>query len=129
MCKVRGVGIDLCEIARMEPLLRDDRFLARYFTPDEAAYIRGRGASAAQSLAGLYAAKEAVLKALGTGLSLPLGEIEVTHSPAGQPLCRLSGSALERAGGGHIHLSISHEGPMAAAFAVFSDDGADESRC
>ena len=73
MCK--GLGLDLCGIARMEALLRDERFLSRYFTPAEAAYVRSKGAGAAQTLAGLYAAKEAVLKALGVGIALPLREV------------------------------------------------------
>ena len=63
MCK--GLGLDLCGISRMEALLRDERFLNRYFTPAETAYVHATGAGAAQTLAGLYAAKEAVLKAMG----------------------------------------------------------------
>ena len=43
MC--RGLGVDLCEIARMEKLMQDERFLGRYFTPAEAEYVRSRGAS------------------------------------------------------------------------------------
>ena len=55
MCK--GLGLDLCGISRMEPLLADGRFLERYFTGAEADYIRSRGAGAAQSMAGIWAAK------------------------------------------------------------------------
>lgn len=79
MCK--GLGLDLCGISRMEPLLSDGRFLSRYFTAEEAEYIRSRGAGAAQSMAGIWAAKEALLKAAGRGLTLPLREIEVCHGP------------------------------------------------
>ena len=76
MCKVRGMGIDLCGVARMAELLGDDRFLSRWFTPEEAAYIRSRGASAAQSMAGIFAAKEAFAKAVGAGLAIPMREIK-----------------------------------------------------
>ena len=62
MCK--GLGMDLCEIARMEKQLRDDRFLARFFTPGEIEYVRSRGAGAAATLAGLFAPREALGKAL-----------------------------------------------------------------
>lgn len=121
MCKVRGVGIDLCEISRMAELLPDGRFLARYFTDAEAAYIAARGAGAAQSLAGIWAAKEAVLKALGLGLSLPLKEIEITHTAAGQPQVALHGNAAAAAQNGSMMVSITHEGMMAAAVCVWQE--------
>ena len=57
MCK--GIGLDLCEISRMEHLRMMTRFVERYFTPEEQAYVRDRGKNAAQTLAGLFAAKEA----------------------------------------------------------------------
>ena len=116
MCK--GIGIDLCEIARMQRLLDENRSLRRMITEEEEAYIRGKHATAAQTMAGLFAAKEAVLKALGTGLSIPLTDIVITHTALGQPVAALTGKAAEM--GGHIHLSITHEGGMAAAFAVWT---------
>ncbi|MGN0746886.1 MAG: holo-ACP synthase [Aristaeellaceae bacterium] len=119
MCK--GLGLDLCGIPRMEPLLADGRFLARYFTGEEAAYIRSRGAGAAQSMAGIWAAKEALLKAAGRGLSLPLAEIEVCHDPSGQPFYRLHGTAAEALPGAFL-LSITHEGDMAAAVCLWTAD-------
>ena len=63
---IRGIGCDLCAIPRMEEILQDGRFLRRYFTADERAYILDR-VQAAQTAAGIFAAKEALLKALGTG--------------------------------------------------------------
>lgn len=117
MSDVRGIGIDLCEIARMQALLDSGRSLQRMFTEEEQAYIAGKGASAAQTMAGLYASKEAVLKALGTGLTIPMTDIEITHTELGQPIVTLRGKAAEF--GGCIHLSITHEGGMAAAFAVW----------
>ena len=58
-----GIGMDLCDISRMEKLLSDGRFLARFFSAEEQAYIQSKGKSAAQSMAGIYAAKEALAKA------------------------------------------------------------------
>lgn len=113
MCK--GIGLDLCEIGRMEKLLQDGRFLERYFTPGEIAYIRSRGKSAAATLAGLFAAREALGKALGGGLDFEMKEAEVCHSEAGAPYFRLSGRLKERVGDSRLFLSVSHDGGMAAA--------------
>lgn len=110
-----GLGLDLCLISRMEELAEDERFLARYFTGEEAAYIKSRGASAAQTMAGIFAAKEAFVKALGVGISLPMRDIGVTHMPSGQPCYALTGKAAELAQGSTCMLSITHEGDMAAA--------------
>ena len=117
MCNVRGVGIDLSSVNRMEELLDNERWLNRCFTQQEAAYIRSRGRAAAESMAGLWCAKEAALKALGTGLALSLTEI--LHRASGQPYYRLHGKALETAQGGAMHLSISHDGGMAIAICVW----------
>ncbi len=119
MCKVRGVGIDLCGVGRMQELLDADHSLRRMFTQEEEAYIRSRGASAAQTMAGMFAAKEAVLKALGTGLTLPMTDIVITRTDLGQPLCTLMGKAA--AAGGCVLISISHEGDTAAGIAVWTD--------
>ena len=56
MIMVKGLGIDLCEIARMDRMLTDERFLNRYFTESEISYIRSKGKGAAQTLAGIFAA-------------------------------------------------------------------------
>ena len=119
MCKVMGVGIDLCAIARMEKLLAEGRFLNRYFTQDEQDYILSRGAVAADSMAGLWAAKEALMKAVGTGLGIPPTDIEVIHTDLGQPYYRLHRRALDAVQGGACMLSITHEGDMAAAVCVW----------
>lgn len=118
MSEILGVGVDLCEIERMRALL-DTRFPERFFTTDEAAYIRGKGVHAAQTMAGLWAAKEAVLKALGTGLALSPLEVEITHTASGQPNVRLHGEALRHADGGDVLLSVTHEGGFALAFALW----------
>ena len=117
MSDIRGIGLDMCEIARMQRWLEDDYSLRRLFTEEEQAYISSKGAAAAQTMAGLFAAKEAVLKALGTGMTIPMTDICITHTELGQPVVTLSGKAADT--GGRVHLSITHEGGMAAAFAVW----------
>lgn len=122
MSKIRGIGVDLCEINRMQAQLQNHHLLDRILTPQEQTYVAGRGAQAADSLAGLWAAKEAVVKALGCGIAFPLTEIEISHTQQGQPVCTLTGSALQRADGGELLLSITHEQQMAAAFCVWQTD-------
>lgn len=118
MCNVRGIGIDLCEIARMQRLLDENHSLRRMFTEAEQAYIASKAASAAQTMAGMFAAKEAILKALGTGLTIPMTDIVITHTELGQPVASLTGKAAEL--GGTVMISITHDAGMAAAFAVWT---------
>lgn len=113
-----GIGLDLCEIARMEKHLMDEKFLTRFFTDPEIAYIRSRGKQAAQTLAGLFAAREALGKALGGGIDFNLKEAEVAHDENGQPFYRLSGELALRAKNDRFLLSISHDGGIAAAVCV-----------
>lgn len=120
MCK--GLGLDLCEIARMEKLLKDDRFISRFFTPDEKAYVLSRGKGAAATLAGLFAAREALGKALGCGIDFDLKEAEVCHTESGAPYYRLSGSLKIRVGNNRLFLSISHDGGMAAAVCLIEGE-------
>ena len=66
---MKGLGIDLCEISRIEAAIaKNDRFLERWYTQEEQEYIRVRGKTGAQSAAAMFAAKEAFLKAVGTGI-------------------------------------------------------------
>ena len=118
----RGLGLDLCEIARMEKLMQDERFLTRYFTPAEAEYVRSRGAGAAASLAGLFAAREALGKALGTGISFELKEAEVCHTDSGAPFFRITGRLKKRIGNDRLFLSISHDGGVASAVCLLEGD-------
>lgn len=118
---VKGLGLDLCEISRMEKLLEDERFLNRYFNEGEIGYIRSKGKSAAQTMAGIYAAKEALSKALGTGIAFELKEISIFHDEAGMPGYSLSGKAEKLGAGDRFWLSISHDGGIAAAVCVRED--------
>lgn len=116
---IKGIGLDLCGIDRMEALVTDGRFLAKYYTPLEQAYIADRGKMAAASAAGMFAAKEAFLKAAGTGLAgAALNEIEVGHREGGQPYLILHGRAAQLARGMTAFVTITHEGEMAAATVI-----------
>ena len=122
-----GVGMDLCEISRMDKLLSDGRFLARFFSAEEQAYIQSKGKTAAQSMAGIFAAKEALTKALGTGItSGNLADICVLHDEHGAPYYDLRGSYAEMAKARQINalfLSITHEAGIAAAMCVAERNG------
>jgi holo-[acyl-carrier protein] synthase len=109
-----AVGIDLIEIERVERALeRRPRLAGRLFTPGELAYARGR-ARPGRHLAARFAAKEAVIKALGRGV--PPREIEVE---AGEPpRIQLHGSAAEAAGDTEIAISLTHSRESAAAVAI-----------
>ena len=119
---VKGLGLDLCEISRMEKMLQNEHFLKRYFTENEISYISRKGKSAAQTMAGIFAAKEAMAKALGTGIVFDLKEISVCHDIAGMPWYMLSGKAAESCAGDHFFLSITHDGGIAAAVCVREDN-------
>lgn len=119
MCK--GIGIDLCEISRMESLLHDRAFLRRCFTDRELLYINERKRMAAQSLAANFSAKEAFLKAVGKGLSLPLTETEILHNDNGQPYYVFHGATAEMMKEFTALLSLTHEGNMAAAVCVVEE--------
>jgi len=119
---IAGLGLDLCEISRMEKLLQDGRFLARFFSLEEQEYIQSKGKTAAQTMAGIFAAKEALAKALGTGIvSGELKDICVLHDANGAPYYALGGSyaALARQRGmDSLFLSITHEAGVAAAVCI-----------
>ena len=115
-----AVGIDLVEIARVRRVLERHpiRFLTRVFTPHEIAYCRGR----IGELAARFAAKEAVMKALGTGVrGISWREIEVLPNDRGKPLVILHHKAEARAraiGLGEIDISLSHTRAYALASVV-----------
>jgi holo-[acyl-carrier protein] synthase len=113
-----GVGIDLLEIDRLERALeRHPRLAERVFTPAERDYAAAR-ARPARHLAARFAAKEAVIKALGLTGGFGLRDIEVI---AGEPpTVRLVGRAAEAAAGERIDVSLTHSREFAAAVAVRS---------
>jgi holo-[acyl-carrier protein] synthase len=111
-----GVGIDLLEIERMERALeRHPRLAERLFTDGEREYAAAR-ARPGRHLAARFAAKEAVVKALGLTGGFGLREIEVL---AGEPpTVRLSGAAAEAAEGLEVRISLTHSRDNAAAVAL-----------
>ena len=117
-----GIGIDIVEIERVKKAVAKEAFIRRVFTPAEAAYCQSRGAGMAASFAGRFAAKEAVLKALGTGLREGrLVEIEILNDELGCPRVSLSGRFREIAdgmGAENYWLSITHSMEYAAAQCV-----------
>lgn len=124
MSPVLGIGTDIVDVERIRSALRrhGDRFVSRAFTRAESAYCEARSDPAIH-FAGRFAAKEAVLKALGTGWSGGVGWRDVEVLPDGGPVrVRLSGRALEvaRALGARepVRLSISHTGATAVGFAL-----------
>jgi holo-[acyl-carrier protein] synthase len=120
---VVGIGLDLVEIERMADVLQrtGDRFLNRVLHPedDRSRFARGEGPT---HLAGLFAAKEAVMKALGTGMAgANFADIRVRHRDSGQPYVELEGKAAEKAaelGVGAWEISITHSKTTAAAVAI-----------
>ena len=117
------MGVDLCGMARIERAIEKAHFYERVFTQEERAYLDQKDKGRAQSAAAMFAAKEAVAKALGTGFSggvMPWN-ISVVHNEKGAPAAELSGAAkerLEQMGGAGVRISLSHEGDSAIAFAV-----------
>ncbi len=124
MLEVYGIGTDIIEVARIERMIREhgDLFLQRVYTPDEIAYC-SRRRRAEEHFAARWAAKEAVLKALGTGWRKGIAwtDIEVRHHPSGRPkpaLRRKLRRIARRRRIRRITLSISHCRAYATATAV-----------
>ena len=116
-------GVDIVEISRIREMLAEhpDRFVERVFTEHESA--RSAGKRRAEHLAARFAAKEAVMKALGTGLAdgISWTEIEVVSLPTGEPTLRLTGRAAaiaKRRGISAWLISLSHVELMAIASVI-----------
>lgn len=130
---VIATGVDLAEIPRLERALaaaHGARLRDRVFTAGEQAYCESRGRSRVQSYAARFAAKEAVMKALGVGWGQHAGwhEIEVVRERGGPPRIVLSGSAAataRRCNIARLSLSLSHAAGLAIAFVVAESASAD----
>ncbi|NLK71645.1 MAG: holo-ACP synthase [Clostridiales bacterium] len=118
-----GIGTDIIEIKRIKNALEktEDSFLDRIFTEEEKAYFKKNNYNN-QSIAGGFAAKEAVMKSLGTGLrGFSFTDIEIYRDDLGKPHVRLYNNAekiAEDKGIKIIHLSISHCKDYAIAYAT-----------
>ena len=119
-------GIDLVDCKRLAEAIgrHGERFLNRIYTQNELAYCRGRKREL-EHLAGRFAAKEAVLKLLGTGWKdgIAWTDIEVVNTPSGKPLVKLTGQCrliADQQGLSSILISISHIDTHAIASAIAS---------
>lgn len=119
-----GIGVDQVEVARMEALLArwPERARERLFTARERTTC-DRRLCAGECYAARFAAKEALLKALGTGLGRGIAwrEVEVASPRSGRPRLRLHGTArrrLREAGASTVHVSFTHEAGSATAFVI-----------
>lgn len=117
-----GVGIDIVEIRRIKSAMdSSDRFLEKIFTSVELEYLKSRNLRV-EYVAGRFAAKEAVAKALGTGFrGFDFKDIEIDRTTLGKPIVILKGKAkliAKKEGQYNIHLSISHGEDSAVAYAI-----------
>jgi holo-[acyl-carrier protein] synthase len=121
---IYGIGVDIVAIERFQRFIDagNSAIMVRLFTPLERSRCENRK-DAASCLAARFAAKEAFLKALGSGLrdGITWQDIEVSNDPLGKPELTLSGKAARQyqaAGLTGIHLSLSHDGGKAVAMVV-----------
>lgn len=118
---IQGVGMDLTSVSRMARSIEKEHFVQRVFGEEEQQLFAQRTSRAAQSAAANFAAKEAFLKAAGTGLGgFALRDIQALRLESGAPFYHFSGTALEYMQTHRLtaHLSLSHEGDMAAAVCI-----------
>lgn len=117
-------GIDIIELDRFSKALgTGDSFKNKVFTPGERAYCESKGKGSLQSYAARFCAKEAVIKALGTGLSkgISFKDIEILNEENGKPIVNLHGEAssiYKALGAKAIDISLTHSRDYAAAQAV-----------
>ena len=121
--RIVGTGVDLVEVPRFRKAMErwGDRLLSRLFTQSELAYCQAYKV-AEEHLAVRFAAKEAVVKALGApkGLGLEWKDLEIVRSKSGQPIVRFRGS-MSRWKRLQVHLSLSHTSEYAVATALVSE--------
>jgi holo-[acyl-carrier protein] synthase len=122
-----GTGIDIAEVPRIRKAIErfGDRFLQRVFTPAEILYCDSK-ANRVERYAARYAAKEAAMKAIGTGWNhgVRWRDCEVTRMPGGRPTLSFHGKAAEFAaklGAKHAALSLSHTAEQAIAQVILEN--------
>ena len=122
---ILGLGMDVVEVGRIARLLegpagRAERFLARCYTPGERTFCEARRDRASR-YAARFAAKEAAVKALGAPRGVSWQDLEVTRAEGRAPTLAFSGpaaAAARRAGVARVHLTMTHDGGVAAAVVV-----------
>lgn len=124
---ILGTGVDLAEVPRIRLAIEQhgSRFIQRIYTPSEIAYVEGK-ANRLERYAARFAAKEAGMKAIGTGWKRGVRwrDFEVANLPSGQPTLRLYGVASRVAGELGVHrisLSLTHTAELAMAHVILED--------
>ncbi|MCT8976434.1 holo-ACP synthase [Clostridium sp. CX1] len=130
---ISGVGVDIVEIRRIKDAMdKHSNFMDKMFSKNEVEYLKSRNLRP-EFVAGRFAAKEAVSKALGTGFSgFEFKDIEIDRTAAGKPIVVLKGKAkmiAQKYGNYKIHLSISHGVDNAIAYAVMEVDKLEDCNC
>lgn len=122
---INAIGIDLVDVHRIEAAVErwGERFLNRVYTPDEQAYCFRRGEKH-RSLAARFAAKEAAMKALGTGWKRGVRwvDLEVTRKPGAAPQMSLHGRSREIGGNRRFLVSLTHTDTQAIAVVIAESD-------
>jgi holo-[acyl-carrier protein] synthase len=121
---ILGTGVDLAEVARIRSAVErhGNRFIKRIYTPHEIAYVEKK-ANRFERYAGRFAAKEAGMKAIGTGWrrGVRWQDFEVANLPSGRPTLRLYGVArriAEEMGVKSVHLSVTHTAELGMAHVI-----------
>lgn len=118
---IKGTGVDITEVERIKKNLENEKFIKKVYSKTEQEHLRTRKFNA-QTAAGMFAAKEAVSKCLGTGFSnFGPCHIEILKNEIGKPYVNLTNNALKRAQElniENIFVSISHTAEYAVAFCV-----------
>jgi len=124
MHDIIGIGTDITECLRIARMIErhGELFVSRVYTPEEIRYCQSR-AQATQHFTGRWAAKEAILKAMGTGWARGVSwrDIEIRNEPGGKPIVAVRGGAkeiIEGLGIAEILVSISHCRTHATAYAI-----------
>lgn len=118
-----GIGTDIVDIERIEKVIaRSKNFVSKVYTEKEILYCEAKNKVKFQSYAGKFAGKEAVSKALGTGVSgFSLKDIEIINNENGKPIVVLSDLLKEKLKDLKIEISISHEKKYAIAFVLIQN--------
>lgn len=122
---IKGIGTDIIEIKRLNKLIDNIKFMSTYYTVNENKYLFEQS-NRAESAAAMFAAKESVSKAIGTGfVGFSPKDIEITHNKKGKPEIILLGKAdiiAKRLGINKIHVSLSHCREYATAYVLAEGD-------
>lgn len=117
-------GVDIVKIERLKKYENDEKFLNKYFSKIEVEYILNK-TKKLETLAGIFACKEAVLKALGLGIGrgIELKELVINHNDYGRPFVEVDAKIqfyLQNLGCSNISVSITHDGDYAIAYCALS---------